>query len=274
MLSLQQLTEQQRPVRPLPSLKQQYQEYLLQRIDSFKNSLARDELLSLGDEAARELHSGTAGQFLLTEILMLETVDRLIQRRLRLPSYNKWRKQILALRLAQRQPIHWGVDSGSAVSHLLPRLEPRDNVLVIGAGAQAEACLLAAHDTEVTFVDEDLGVVEQMETRVAGESLGVQFMAYVASLGEWLPPFDRELDLAVIEASTLSSLTHSNRSALLLQVRNLTRPGGINAIIPGEGRAAPEGYLSHYPDWDREPLANGRRGRVTKTRGVILVKPA
>ena len=30
-------------------------------------------MLTLGDEAARELHSETAGQFLLTEILMLET---------------------------------------------------------------------------------------------------------------------------------------------------------------------------------------------------------
>lgn len=273
MLSLHQLTEQRRPARQLPSLKQQYQEYLLQRIESFKNSLARDELLGLGDEAVRELHTGTAGQFLLTEILMLETVDRLIQRRLRLPSYNKWRKQFVALREAQRQPIHWGIDQAAAVAHLLPRIEAQDNVLVIGAGAQAEACLLAAHHTEVTFVDEDIGVVEQMESRMAGESLSGQFMAYVASLGEWLPPLSRELDLAVIDATTLAGLSHANRSALLLQVRNFTRPGGIHAIVPGEGRAAPEGYLSHYPDWDRESLGPTRRGRAAKTRGVVLVRP-
>jgi hypothetical protein len=273
LLSLEQLTQQRRPARPLPSLKQQYQEYLLQRIESFKNSLARDELLALGDEAARELHTGTAGQFLLTEILMLETVDRLIQKQLRLPSYKKWRKQFLAMSEAQRQPVHWGIDPAGAVAHLLPRVEPMDNVLVIGRGVQAEACLLAAHQAEVTFVDEDLVVVEQLESRIAGESLGGQFMAYVASLGEWLPPIIRELHMAIVDATTLAGLTHANRTALLLELRNLTCPGGVNVIVPGEGRAAPEGYLSHYPDWDREPLGPTRRGKAARTRGVIMSKP-
>jgi hypothetical protein len=211
----------------------------------------------------------------------------MIQKRLRLPSYNKWRKQFRALREAQCQPVHWGVDPAGAVAHLLPRLEALDNVLVIGLGVQAEACLLAAHQAEVTFVDDDFVVVEQLESRIASESLGGQFMAYVASLGEWLPPFSRlldqpgvldfsrELDLAIVDASTLAGLTHANRTALLLEVRNLTRPGGVglNVIVPGKGRAAPEGYLSHYPDWDREPLGPTRRGKAARTRGVIMVKP-
>jgi len=273
MLSLQQLTEQRRPHRPPPSLKQQYQEYLLQRIEGFKNSLARDELLALGDEAAHELQSGAAGQFVLTEILMLETVDRLIQKRLRLPSYPKWRKQYLALRQAQRQPVHWGIDSASAVALILPRIEPGDNVVVVGTGAQQAACLLAAHDAEVTFVDEDLAAVEQIESRMAGESLGGQFMAYVAALGEWLPPFTRELDLAVIDAGTLGGLTHARRAALLLELRNLTRPGGVHVVMPGDG-VAPEAYISHYPDWDRETMGAVRRGKASRTHGVILARPA
>lgn len=273
MLSLLQLSQARRPRRSPPSLKQQYQEYLLQRIEGFKNSLARDELLALGDEAAHELQSGAAGQFVLTEILMLETVDRLIQKRLRLPSYAKWRKQYLALREAQRQPIHWGVDSASAVAGLLARVEVQDNVIVIGAGAQGEACLLAAHDAEVTFLDEDLSVVEQLEARIAGESLAGQFMAYVASLGEWLPPLERELDLAVVDAGTLAGLGHANRSALLLALRNLTRPGGVHVVVPGDGTAAPEAYLSHYPDWDREPWPHTRRGRAARPTGVVLARP-
>ena len=68
-------------------------------------------------------------------------------------------------------------------------------------------------------------------------------------------------------------LSHANRTALLLELRNLTRPGGVNVIVPGEDRAAPEGYLSHYPDWDREHLGPARRGKAAKTRGVILAKP-
>jgi SAM-dependent methyltransferase len=273
MLSPAQL-QQARRRRALPSLKQQYQEYILQRIESYKNSLARDELLALGDEAAGDLQSGAAGQFVLTEILMLETVDRLITRRLRLPSYNKWRSHYLALRKAQREPLHWGIDAASALVALAPRLEPEDNVLVIGAGVQAEACLLAALDAVVTFLDEDLSVVEQLESRTQGEALAGQFMAYVASLGEWLPPFERELDLAVIDAGTLACLTHARRQALLIELRNITRPGGVHVLMPGDGSAAPEGFLSHYPDWDREALAPVRRGKASRSRGVIIARPS
>jgi hypothetical protein len=156
---------------------------------------------------------------------------------------------------------------------MLPRLEPMDHVLIVGAGAQAEAFLLAAHDTEITFLDGDIGVVEQLETRMAGESLSGQFMAFVAVLGEWLPRFERELHLVVLDAGTLAALSHANRAALLLGVRNLTRPGGVHVIVPGSGTAAPEAYLSHYPDWDREPLPGSRRGRASRSRGVILTRP-
>ncbi len=273
MLSLEQISQQRQPRRALPSLKQQYQEYLLQRIEGYKNSLARDEMMTLGDEAAAELSNGGAGQFVLTEILMLETVDRLIERRLRLPKYAKWRKQALALREAQRQPVHWDIDPASAFASLIPRLEAQDHALIVGAGAQGEAFLLAAHEAEVTFLDEDLSVVEQIEARMAGESLSGQFMAYVASLGEWLPPFERELDLVVLDAGTLAALTHANRTALLMGVCNLTRPGGVHVIVPGTGPAAPEAYLSHYPDWDREPHPGNRRGRAARSRGVILDRP-
>ena len=73
--------------------KQHYQEYILQRIEGFKNSIGRDELLRLGDEAASELQSASEGQFLLTEVLMLESVDRLIMKRLALRPYSRWRRQ-------------------------------------------------------------------------------------------------------------------------------------------------------------------------------------
>lgn len=270
MLTLQQISQQRQPRRALPSLKQQYQEFLLQRIEGYKNSIPRDELLALGDEAVAELSSAGDAQFVLTEILMAEMVDGLIERRLRLPKYAKWRKQSLALREAQREPVHWGIDQASALVSLLPRLETMDNVLVIGSGAQSEAFLLAAHGVEVTFLDEDMGVVEQVEGRMAGESLSGQFMGFVARLGDWLPPFARELDLVVLDAGTLAALTHANRTALLVGVCNLTQPLGVHVIVPGTGPAAPEAYLSHYPDWDREPQPGNRRGRASRSRGVIL----
>src|SRR5207245_9360834 len=65
------------PRRPRRSLKQEYHEFILQRIEEYKNTLTREELLEIGDEAVRELEENAAGQYLLTEVLLLEHVDRI-----------------------------------------------------------------------------------------------------------------------------------------------------------------------------------------------------
>jgi hypothetical protein len=272
VLSLQQVSQQRRPRRTLLSLRQQYFKYLQDRIEAFKNSQGRGELMELANEALADSQQGDE-QFVLTEILADDLVDRLIHRRLRLPSYNKWRKDFLPRRQAQREPIHWGVDPTSALASLLPRVEPGDNVVVFGAGAERETLLLAAHDTEVTFLDEGRTVVEQIETRMGAESLSSLFMAYVVSMGGWMPTFERELDLVVIDATTLAEASHAARSALFIHLSNITRPGGVHVIVPGTGPAAPEAYLSHYPDWDREPEPGARRGKASRSRGVILSRP-
>src|SRR5207245_1495569 len=76
--------------RPPPSPRQEYQEFLLERIEEYKNTVSREELLRIGDEAVRELEANAQDQYLLTEVLLLEHVDRLIARRLRLPSFQRW----------------------------------------------------------------------------------------------------------------------------------------------------------------------------------------
>src|SRR5437667_2526 len=129
--------------RPPRSLKQEYQEFLLQRIEEYKNRLSRAELLEIGDEAVRELEESSAGQYLLTEVLLLEHVDRIIARRLRLPAFPRWRSKHRALRAAQREPTHWGLEPDGPLVSCAARLEPGDLALVLGAAALPAA--LKAH---------------------------------------------------------------------------------------------------------------------------------
>ena len=111
MLSLSGEHQSRTARRPPRSLKQEYHEFLLQRIEEYKNTLTREELLEIGDEAVRELEeSAAAGQYLLTEVLLLEHVVRIIARRLRLPTFPRWRQKHRALRAAQRAPTHWGLE--------------------------------------------------------------------------------------------------------------------------------------------------------------------
>src|SRR5216117_3164903 len=125
------------PVRRVPrSLKQEYQEFILQRLEEYKNTVPRAELLKIGDEAVRELQAGAQDQYLLTEVLLLEHVDRIIARRLRLPSFPRWRQKHRTLREAQRAPTHWGLDRAHPIVPWAARLEPGDVVVVLGRAAQ------------------------------------------------------------------------------------------------------------------------------------------
>jgi len=261
--------------RPPASPKQQYQKWLLDRIEDYKDQLSRAELMRLGDEAAAELSGGANGQqFLLTELLMTETVDRLIVKRLRLKSFSTWRKNFLPLRKAQKEPNHWGIDAANAVAAMIPRIEPGDCVVAIGAGAESAAYLLLAHEAVVHFIAGDLGCIERVQSRVIAEALSSDFHAFLTQLGEWLPPLEQPADLVVIDVTTVADLPYARRRTLLHQLQEATRPGGVHVLIPGEtSSSAPEGFLSHYPEWERTPLPEPRKGGRVHGRGLLVTMP-
>ncbi len=278
MLSAAQLRATQPRRRSPYSDKQYYQEYILQRIEGYKNSIGRDELLRLGDEAASELQTAAEGQFLLTEVLMLESVDRLIMKRLSLRPYTKWRRQFLKVREAQRTPTHWGLEPACPLARLLPRLEPRDVTLVIGSAAEAAAYLLAAHDTVVTFLAGDLGCVERVESRIAAEGLGSLFEAYVAQAGPSLPDFvdfGDALDLVVLDPGVLTDLSAICRMEFLADLQRLSRPGAVHVVLPTCAALAPEALLAFYDGWavEEEGRRRKRNGLARRPEGVVLACP-
>ena len=66
-----------------------YRAFIVNEIELYKDSLSRTELLALGDDTAAELMM--LRQPTLTEAAMLEAVDRVLVRRLKLPSFETWR---------------------------------------------------------------------------------------------------------------------------------------------------------------------------------------
>lgn len=218
--------QRRRRRRPPPSTKQLYQEYVLQRIEAYKNSLSRDQLLKLGDEAIAEMRASTEEQFVLTEIMALESVDRLIAKRLRLRSFNRWRRQWIDLRRAQQRPTHWQINPKHPVVHMLPRLEPGDHVVVLGSCLDRIPCLLAAHDVSVTFLADDMKTVERLESRMVMETLGTEFVAYVTLAG-WLPEFT-PIDLLVLDPAELSGLPRALSDELVRELQVRTSPFGIH----------------------------------------------
>jgi hypothetical protein len=278
MLSATEVRQTHRRRRSPYSDKQHYQEYILQRIEGYKNSIGRDELLRLGDEAASELQATAEGQFVLTEVLMLESVDRLIMKRLSLRPYRRWRQQFLRLRAAQRTPTHWGLEPRCPLSPLLPRIEPEDTALVVGADAAPTTYLLAAHDAAVTFLADELGCVERVESRMATEALASLFESYVAHFERGLPEFLSFLegfDIVVLDPGVLVDLSPPARGDLIRDFQRRSRPGGVHVILPTCTGLTPEALKSLYPDWIREEVSKRRRRASDKRQvdGLVLCKP-
>lgn len=246
------------------SLKQEYEEFLLQRIEEFKDQLARDELLAIADEAVRELEMGPEDQLVLTEVLVLEHVDRLITRRLNLPSYRRWRDRHVRLRRAQREATHWGLDASTPLQDLAARLEDGDLALVIGSGVAPAGLFLAAHDTEVLFIDAALSAVEAAEHRAAAEALASRFQALVVSLDIWFPEVTPVL--TVLDPLALGDFDPVHRHGVLETLKGRTARGGAHLVLPSEPPPgvtplAPEALQAYYSGWMVERARHSARGR-------------
>src|SRR3954470_4666142 len=135
--------------RPTRSLRHEYELYVEEEIENYKESVPRSVLLSIGDDAVSSLTR--EAQLTLTELLVWEEVDKIIFRRLRLPSYQTWRRRQLKMLEQLRRPEHWGLRADDA---LVRALQPgaEGHVLVAGATSEASALYFAANGCEVTAI--------------------------------------------------------------------------------------------------------------------------
>lgn len=259
-----------RRARQQQSLRQEYEEFILQRIEEFKQQLSRSQLLAIADEAVRELELGPDGQLVLTEVLVLEHVDRLIMRRLNLPTYRRWREKHLRLRRAQREPTHWELDAVTPLTEMAEDYAADGDALVVGGGAAGAAYYLAAHEWPVVFIDQELSVVEGVETRAATEALGARFQALVVNLGSWFP--DVRPALTVLEPTALGRLEGAERGAFFDALTSQTLCGGVHYILPATPQAdvihlGPEILAAYYEGWQVE------RPRPDEPRWLLATKP-
>lgn len=266
--------------RPPRSLRAEYDEFIQQRIEEYKDTLPRTDILGIGDEAMQEL--ARAEQFQLTELLLAEQVDAIIRRRLKLPSYRRWRERHLALRAAQAEPGHWGLATHDPVVSIADLVEDQDAVLVVGASDGACALFLAARGAQVTVADPDIAAVEGLENRAIAEALGGRIDCLVVPLGPH-QAIDSDFVACVVETDAVAALSPTDRANLFSRLKEATPPRGQHAIMPaqplpasGNTSLSSDALRTLYSDWTvvRAPLGSGSAaGRRPRNVGFIAVKP-
>jgi hypothetical protein len=221
------------PRSPQRSLRHEYELYVENEIESYKESLPRSALLKLGDEAVAALRD--QAQLALTELVVWEEVDRIIARRLRLVGYETWRRKRLKEQRERQRPEHWGLSPDCALAREVH--PPADsNVLVTGDGGERAACYLAAHGYEVFAVAPEPSIVERIVSAAAEHGLTERVHGYIGDLREWSP--DVRLGAVVWTPSTFRELSPSERKEAVEVLQTVTQTGGVH-LVTGSGIDAP-----------------------------------
>lgn len=237
--------------RTARSLRHEYELYVELEIESYKESIPRPAILAIGDEAAAKL--AAEPQFVLTEVLLCEEVDRIIQRRLRLPKYDTWRRKRLKLHEEMRRPEHWGLSRSDALVRTLgDTTEHRataGHVLLAGETAQRSALFLAANGCDVTALDAEEASVQSVMAAAIQAGLAERVHAVAAELGQWTP--DAPLHAVVCSHSALNSLSARERARVISVLQSATADGGIHLVETIlAGSSAIEELRATYRGWD------------------------
>ena len=232
--------------RPTRSLKHEYELYVEEEIENYKESIPRGVLLSIGDAAVASLTK--QAQFALTELLLTEEVDRIIFKRLRLPAYQTWRRRRLKLVAEMRRPEHWGFHPDDALVRAV-RPSGEAHVLVAGSSAEAPALYLAANGCDVTAVTEELDVLKRVMSAAAEAGLGERIHACHADLTTWIP--EAELHAVIVMRAALNGLTTGERARVITALQGATAQGGVHVVQTNAGRMAPsiDELASRYAGW-------------------------
>lgn len=232
--------------RPARSLKHEYELFVEQEIENYKESVPRSVLLSIGDEAV----SGLSREFqlALTELLLCEEVDRIIFRRLRLPSYSTWRRRRLKVLAELRRPERWGLRPDDLV---VREIQPRTDAHVLVAGSSDDSALyLAANGCEVTTLDGEPEMVDRVCQAASDAGLGERVHAFAAALADWSPSVP--LSAVIVSPVALKGLSVGERARVIEVLQSATVDGGVHlvqAIANGQRTLTVDELRARYAGW-------------------------
>lgn len=212
------------------SLKHEYELFVENEIDRYKESISRTALLKIGDEAVASLES--AAQFTLSELLLVGEVDKIIRKRIRVPSYATWRKRELKRRKELEEfvrPEYWGISPDSPIAReIRPSAETR--VLVAGQEVASAALYLAANGCSVTAIDSQSQSTDQGTLKRAHiANFPGRIDHHSERLNEWLPSIE-PLSAVVCTPEAFAGLSARERANVIAVLQSVTEDGGVHLV--------------------------------------------
>lgn len=248
------------------SLRYEYELFVEQEIERYKESLPRHALLRIGDEAVSTLASDQ--QLGLTEVLLCAEVDRIIRDRCRIPTYRTWCRRRLRALQDFRRPERWGLHPNGGVARALPiAAQGGGHVLVAGTSSEGTAMFLAANGCTVTALDPAEEIVERVIASAVEVGLARQVRGLVGDLGSWAP--DEPLRAVICAAAALAELSPVDRRRAIAALQQATSDGGIHVLdtdADSDTHIPVDELLAIYEGWEVSVEQQGRAETVLATK--------
>lgn len=230
------------------SLKYEYDCYVEAEIENYKDSIPRSAILRIGDEAVANIRSSEQVGF--GELLLCTEVDRIIRKRLRVPSYATWRRRRVKLIEAYRRPEHWGMAADAALVQAIT-VDTEAHVLLLGTHEEGTTLYLAANGCQVTTVEEDPDIVDRVILTASQVGLSGRVHGQVSTLGNWYP--ESPLHAVVSSPSAFERLSMEERNRVIEILKSATLDGGVHLVrtlAAGHAAMDMDELRLRYTGWD------------------------
>src|SRR4029077_3240901 len=133
------------------SLKHEYSLYVDREIEAYKDSVSREHLCGIADFAQNALEGEL--QLGMRDVLLAAEVDRIIARRLKIPSFETWRRRRVKNASEPKSPEIWGLRPDTLFAQAINSAALHSRVVASGARVQGSALYLAANGCQVTAIE-------------------------------------------------------------------------------------------------------------------------
>jgi hypothetical protein len=254
------------------SLKHDYDLFIENEIELYKESISRTALLKIGDEAVASLQSGM--QFAMNELLLVNEVDKIIRKRRHLPSYATWRKKELKRRKELEEfmrPEHWGMNPNSPVVREI-HASAETRVLVAGPNVASTALYLAANGCSVTSINGHSAMDSPVSDSAEFANLPGRIDHHSTGLNEWAPSEERSLSAVVCTPAAFAGLTARQRAHVIAVLQSATEDGGVHlveTIAAGRSGMSLSELRKSYKGWEVSVLEDGTAGKAFVARKAV-----
>ena len=231
------------------SLRHEYELYVEREVEAYKESVSRQHLCGIADSAQAALEGQL--QLGMRDVLLAAEVDRLITKRLKIPSFVTWRRRRLKNASEPKRPEYWGLRPDTPLAHAITSASLTARVVVSGARVQGSALYLAANGCQVTAIEPEKDVVDRVLSAAAEAGLESRVRGLATELSHWSP--DGPLAAVVCTPAAFAGLSEIERENVIAVLQSATADGGVHlveTIVAGQEAISEDELRTRYSGWD------------------------